>query len=334
MRLSGAARARGIALAAADILRHQTIERIAKHVSSTLGQSPFIDFGTTVVDQHWKLSPIQQMHFHAAPAGDSFDQQTIAVSMTRNIAPDMLQLAFELLIDTHPMLRSRFTRIVSEWTQHVTSDIQNSLQIRFHQIDDFENTVNCIRATKASIDIVNGPIMGVDIFQKHEKPLICMTIHHLVVDAVSWRVILEDLEGFLVSGWPMRTEPVQFQAWSLAQRDHAQTKLNPSTVLPSSASPDNTFTRFWNMESKSVLFGDSLISRVQLDGAAYRSFVKLPALFGYDQVDVLLTAISLSFAHVFERSVASLFLEGHGREPFDSSIDLSRTVGWFTTMMP
>ncbi|KAI2483727.1 Peptide synthetase [Pyrenophora tritici-repentis] len=334
MRASSTARARGIAVAATDILRHQTIERIAKHISSALGEREFVDLGKTVVNQPWELSPMQQMHFQASPIGDSFDQQTVAVSMTRDIAPDMLQLAFESLMHTHPMLRSRFTRTGSEWTQHVTPYVPGGLQISFHPTDRLEEVIKLIRATKSSIDIENGPMVGVDVFHGAEKRLMVVSIHHLVVDAVSWRVILEDLDGFLTTKWPMRAEPVQFQAWSLAQREYARTKLSPLTVLPILPLADSEFAPFWNMDGQPNLFGDSLNLCIELEGAAYRAFLKLPELFGYDQVDLLLTAISLSFADVFGRSVASLFLEGHGREPFDSSLDLSRTVGWFTTMMP
>ncbi|XPS72575.1 hypothetical protein M3J07_004727 [Ascochyta lentis] len=334
MRASGAARARGIALAATDILQHQTIERIAKRIGTALSHGEFFDLGDTVVNQSWKLSSMQKMHFQASPAGDFLDQQTVAVTMTRDIAPHRLHLAFESLIGTHPMLRSRFTRTSSKWTQHVTPHDSSSLQITFHEADHLEEMIDLVRATKSSIDIENGPMLGVVMVQGAGIRLLFVTIHHLVVDAVSWRVIFEDLEGFLATGLPMRAEPVQFQAWTLAQREYARNMLTPLTVLPSLPSAGGAFAPFWDMDGQPNLFGDALNLRINLDGAAYRTFLKLPELFGYDQNDLLLTALSLSFADVFGRSIASLFLEGHGREPFDASLDLSRTVGWFTTMMP
>ncbi|KAJ5063099.1 nonribosomal peptide synthetase 5 [Bipolaris maydis] len=334
MAVSSAARARGIAISAAKVLRHQTIGRLMENLDTDVDQALFADFGRTEIGVAWPLSPIQQMHFQASAKGDPLDQQVMVLSITKHIPDDLLHNAFRHIVEVHPMLRARFTPTIDGWVQHITDDVSGSFALRFHHADcTHKDIVQRIGSTKLSVDMVNGPLVGIDIFGSGEKRFVSVTIHHLVVDAVSWRVILEDLEGIIARGAPARPEPVHFQAWGRAQVEQARTRLDPARVLPAGLDIESANTYFWKMEGQPVFFQDSASKKLQLSKASSQAFGACKC-HGFDQVDLLSAAVLLSFLDLFGRPSASLFVEGHGREPFYPGLDLSRTVGWFTTLAP
>ncbi|KAH4606648.1 hypothetical protein HBH82_108460 [Parastagonospora nodorum] len=334
MTISSAARGRGIAVSAAKILRYQTIGRLVENLDTHPEQAPSVDYGRTQTEVAWPLSPIQQLHFQASPNGDRFDQQTMVLVMTRHVPDSLVRDAFESILEVHPMLRARFTSTSSGWVQQVTEDVSGSLTLRFHHVDySQEDVMQQIATTKSCIDLVSGPLVGVDVFGRGEKRLISVTVHHLAIDAVSWRIILEDIEALIARGAPARPEPVHFQAWGRAQLEQARTCLDSSHVLPAGLVVESIGSSFWGMEGRPILFQDSVSKKAQLDKVSTQAFGACNR-HGYDQVDLLSAAVLLSFLKIFGRPSASLFVEGHGREPFHAGLDLSRTVGWFTTLAP
>lgn len=334
MSVSSVARGRGIAISAAEVLGHQTIERLANDLDTHAEQTPFADYAKTQTGVFWSLSPIQQMHFQAAVEGDQLDQQTMVLSMTQPVPDSLLRDAFQSLVEVHPMLRARFTSTCHGWAQHVTDDVASSFALRFHHADYHqEDVIQHIADAKFSIDMRNGPLMAIDVFKMGVQRLLSITVHHLVMDAVSWRIMLEDVEGIITRGAPALPEPVHFQAWGRAQLEHARIHLDPSCVLPVGLDVQRADLSFWGMVGRPVFFQDSVSSEVRLDKLTSLALSKC-AHYGYEEIDLLSTAVLLSFLETFGQPSASLFVEGHGREPFQPGLDLSRTLGWFTTLAP
>lgn len=234
------------------------------------------------------------------------------------------------------MLRARFGREDGRWTQRILKDIKNSYSFDVHALKSSEEVVPIIATRQSSLDIQNGPVFAADLFEVDgDGQLLFLVAHHVMIDLVSWRVIMRDLEEFLTQGKLLAEKSLPFQNWLGLQADYAKNHLIPSKVLPFDVPPPNY--EYWGMAGKPNTLGDTLEERFTMDqnatsvllGSACHTALRT------EPIDLLLSALIHSFGQTFsDRAQPALFREGHGREPWDDEIDLSRTVGWFTTMYP
>ncbi|CCF42257.1 peptide synthetase [Colletotrichum higginsianum] len=331
----------GLEVSTADILRYRTIERLARaSTQSTQSKQTQTKPGdnsttTTTTTDSFDLAPIQQLHFQASPEGDVLDQQTMVVKVTRIIVQDELLKGIRSLLQAHPMLRARFERRDDKWTQRVPSTSVggvNDCRVRFHNRDEHNYVLECIAEARLSIHLTKGPLVAFDVFETARQTLMSVTIHHLVVDTVSWRILFRELEEFLLLGKPARQETDSFQSWFLAQQQFASA-LQPRDVLPPDVQVSATDLGFWGMDGKRNCFGDTVSRTIALDAGLTQSMSRASASSGVRTLDIMISSIIESFLQTFGRS-PSVFTEGHGREPFSPHVDPSGTVGWFTTFSP
>lgn len=191
-----------------------------------------------------------------------------------------------------------------------------------------------IADSQSCLDPLNGPIFAADLFNlRNGGQVLFLVAHHLCVDMVSWRIILQDLEELVVSGSLSDEKALSFQSWCAMQLERTKTH-DTELVLP--FTPEKPNLEYWGMEGSSNVYGDLKMESFTLSEESTRFILEgCHETFGTDTVDVLMAAIAHSFGHTFtDRKIPTIYNEGHGREPWDSNIDLSRTVGWFTTMAP
>ncbi|KAH8655507.1 peptide synthetase [Xylariales sp. PMI_506] len=343
MMLTSELRKQSINIIAADVLRLRNIERIASHIQDSASNDENnrfqdVDLAKTVSDVAWNLSPIQQLSFQYFADGDYLDQQTMIVDTTLDLSNATIIAALNALVAVHPMLLARFSKDASTgrdvWNQRVApgATVGSAYRIRFHQDGHTTFKLGCISESKRAIDIVNGPIMGVDVFRFINSITISFSIHHLVVDMVSWRTIFQDLEDFIVGSRVLQPEPVSFQSWCQVQQIYSQS-IEQSQVLP-----EDKFivdTEYWSMTNTPNLFGDSITTSFEIGRLEMANLLEACDKLEYDQTDIFCAAILTSFSITFpNRAPPAVFIEGHGRESPSNTIDLSRTVGWFTTLAP
>lgn len=168
-----------------------------------------------------------------------------------------------------------------------------------------------------------------------------LTIHHLAIDGVSWRILMEDLftaYDQLANGKSVQLpeKTTAFKHWSERLTEFARSveirqereywlKLKDVMVKPL---PKD----FANGE-KTEAFARA--EQIALDRKTTDVLLKeVPPVYGTEMNDVLLTALLLTFHRWTNESGLLLDLEGHGREDLFEDIDLSRTTGWFTTLYP
>ena len=160
-----------------------------------------------------------------------------------------------------------------------------------------------------------------------------MVAHHLCVDIVSWRIVIQDLTDYLESGSLVGGKPLSFQAWCSLQTEHVKRDVDggqlPFKVIPANVGywgMDGVPNTFETAEQETFTLGEDITAMVMTDcHDALRT----------EPVDIFLSAILLSFRRVFDdRYLPTLYNESHGREAWDSDHDPSRTVGWFTNIAP
>lgn len=338
----------GLSFSGAEILRHRNIQRLAKALTMSSHIPPRVSDVVEEKEQHvaldgntFPLSPIQRLHFRVSDdMGDPFDQQTIVLRVRDSLDEGSLVSAFDASLVAHPMLRARFLKSEDEscsqdlWSQYVAPATEargsSGVRLRFHSWARDDYIVDSIVEAKSAINIVKGPLIAADLFQGKDRVLLSVTIHHLVIDTVSWRILLQELEGHLQGGVHITPEPTSFQAWCLAQQQLASSLNSQSVIQPPASGISQSY---WAVDQAENTFEVTETHKGRLDGYLVKKLLSICESVRCELIDVLSLAIISSFSELFGRS-PQLFLEGHGRETFNPGLNVSNTIGWFTTFSP
>ena len=325
----------GIDVMVQDILNARSLAILAKSVRTGQDITKFDE----KIEEDFDLSPVQILFFDPPDCEKGHFNLSLFLRLRHSVEADALQKVVRTIVTRHSMLRSRFHLSISdnEWKQRITSDVSGSYSFHVHTCRSKEETSFTVAKSQASLDYVNGPLFRADLFNIHDgQQFLFLVAHHLIIDVVSWQVILEDMEELLSNrNAASLLEPTApFQAWCQLQAEHAR-ELTISEVLPTNQIPKQDYG-YWNMTNIPNTYGDVTCHTFELDAEATSLVLtRCHAALNTDVVDVLVAAMLYSFAHVFtDRNSPTIFTETHGREVWDNNIDLSRTVGWFTSMYP
>ena len=332
MQVKGQCARKDISLTVQEILRSKSIKQLAQCAKAVDHPS----YHTKIVEQDFSLSPIQRLFFLLPNQGQGHFNQSFFLRITRRIQKKALRAAIETIINRHSMLRARFRQVnAGVWQQRITEEVATSYRLKAYNIDTLEQATAAIANSQTSLDIVKGPVFAVDLFDVNgDDQLLFMVGHHTVIDLVSWRVILEDVEELLVDPSASSTErPPSFQTWCQMQAEHCQ-KFPTGKVLPVQDVPASD-AEYWKMETTNT-YGEVTCEGFEIDFSTTSAIMtRCHDALRTETVDILLSALIHSFAQAFpDRAVPAIYNEGHGREPSGMAIDVSRTVGWFTIMYP
>ncbi|WP_345033421.1 condensation domain-containing protein, partial [Kutzneria kofuensis] len=160
-----------------------------------------------------------------------------------------------------------------------------------------------------------------------DAPKLALTINHLVVDGVSWRIILEDMES-AYHGRPLPAKTTSYVDW--AHRIAAHDFSADLAYWESAAETDGSLPT----DRQGTPTTSETIT-VRLDPETTDALLrKVPEAYRTQANDVLLSALGRALAEWTGRNEVLVGLEGHGREDIVDGVDLSRTVGWFTAEYP
>jgi len=338
------ARQAGQQLTPSHLFLHQTIAELATVARPGNGmraeQAP--------VTGPVSLTPIQHWFFELDyPARHHFNQ-SVLLEVKEAIDRSLAKQVVQEWIKHHDALRLRFVKEPTGWRQFNAPPDDTT---PFEWIDLSELSEGDQRAAiemharrvQESLNLSVGPLVRVAFFHLGPgDPLrLLIVIHHLVVDGVSWRVLLEDLQtvweqlrGGEAVQLPAKT--TSFQYWSerlvaLAQSEELPEEMKYWLALPwdEHRSLPLDFQDGRNTEASA-----STIS-VRLSVEETRALLQeVPAAYHTEINDALLTALVLSFRRWVDSPALLIDLEGHGREDLFDDVDLSRTVGWFTSIFP
>ncbi len=209
---------------------------------------------------------------------------------------------------------------------------------------------HCSRIS-GSIDLIQGPLMKAVLFKMSDNDRVLVVIHHLVVDGISWRVLLEDIteaykqriEGKEIK-LPHKTDSFKLWAEKVHEYSNSESLLKEKTYWKSleSTAVKRLPTDF---QSQSNLYKDRKTLYCSLTKETVEALLKNVNQAYHTEInDILLTALTRAFYRLYGEKTILVDLEGHGREiPIASSlaqeeqggwIDVTRTVGWYTSMYP
>ncbi|PYI23428.1 acetyl-CoA synthetase-like protein [Aspergillus violaceofuscus CBS 115571] len=339
MQVVARCRSQGIDLSVQDILQPKSLAGVVARAHAAKPRSAVTR--EEVYDVPFELSPIQQLYFEAVVPANERQQhhynQSVLLRVTHPILSSQLTAAIEKIVNCHAMLRARFHQDVDgKWTQLVRRPASGLAPVSVHDVTSREAMLEVINASQRQIDIEQGPVFVVDYFTfpDSQGQLLSLIAHHLVVDAVSWHILVGQLEQLLLA--PSEEFQLQcqmpFQSWAHAQREYAEGLTAPSLGPHALPTPNLSY---WGLKRlPSWKDGAELTFNLDTSTTALL-LVEANTSLRTQPVDLLVAALQQSFTESFpDRAMPAIFSEGHGREPWDTSIDLSETVGWFTVFQP
>ncbi|KAL4930202.1 nonribosomal peptide synthase Pes1 [Aspergillus undulatus] len=326
----GYCKKQGLGVTVQDVLQSESLRDLATRVK---GINRPVEYHEAV-DEPFGLSPIQKLHFMTRSEGHGYFNQSIRTRLNQRIRGHDLRNAIEVIVKRHSMLRARLVSSPHKENlqQRITNEVDSSYRLRVHDVEQPTEAEEAISDSQLCIDAFKGPILSVDLFDAKEGCFLSMVAHHLVVDIVSWRIILEDLEEILLrpDESASHTNSLPFSSWCRLQDEQAHHVNGELADVPA---PN---LAYWGLGNQVVTYGDVTCETFELGlDDSHAILMGCHQSLGTEPIDILLASLLHAFGQTFrDRQLPAVFNEGHGREVWDPSIDISRTVGWFTTVFP
>ncbi|OLF52336.1 non-ribosomal peptide synthetase [Pseudomonas chlororaphis] len=331
------ARQLGIHFSPRDLFQHQTVQTLAAVAS----RSEQIVAEQGLLSGESGLTPIQHWFFASPIPEREHWNQALLLAPTQALDAQLLEQALQAVLVQHDALRLRFTEVAGQWRAEHQPLSEAPLLVPL-RVDSLEQCTALFAEAQRSLDLANGPLLRallVDVADGQQRLFIA--IHHLVVDGVSWRVLLEDVQNVYrqlevqqAPRLPAKTSALrdwaarlQAYAGSESLREELswwQDQLaGPSSALPVQRADGG----LQNRHARTV--------SVTLDAERTRQLLQqAPSAYRTQVNDLLLTALARVLCRWTGEASALIQLEGHGRETLFDDIDLTRTVGWFTSAYP
>ncbi|NOX37607.1 MAG: amino acid adenylation domain-containing protein, partial [Calditrichaeota bacterium] len=334
----------GIRITPRDIFQHPTIEGLA----AVAGSGPVIQAEQGLVTGEVPLTPIQHWFFELNLPNPHHWNQSIILSVNRQLDWQILQQVVAAVQEHHDMLRLRFKRTEKGWSQYISDDL-DFVPFEYVDLSDLgekerrEKEEQLTAWYQSTLNLLHGPAWLFAYFDEGpDAPgKIFITVHHLAMDGVSWRILLEDIQlayQQLSAGQKVQLPPktTSYKYWAQKLQEYARsedllkeaeywTRLagrKVSPLVPDNPEGDNSeassqeITVSLNPEDTQVLLQES--------PRTYRTHIS----------EILLAALVRAYHRWTQQRRLLVELEGHGREDLFPDVNISRTVGWFTSLYP
>lgn len=334
----------GVRLTPKDLFQHQTIAELA----TVEGKATAVIAEQGVVSGEVPLTPIQRWFFEQElPEPHHFNHSMLLQAM-----PDMdvslLEQALQRILIHHDALRLRFQSTEAGWQQFIAlpNDTVKVIHVDLSSTAEDEIQARIEEKTaelQTSLNLSDGPLIQLTWFDQgpSRSGRLLLIVHHLAIDTVSWRILLDDFMATyrnLRMGQPPRlpAKTTSFKQWAEALTDYANSEalkqeqafwLDPRRYEAGRLPVDHSGGENTKESSEIVkvsLTEDETRALLHLVPKAYKTQIN----------DVLLTALAQALASWTGNRLVQVDLEGHGREEIGAEVDLSRTVGWFTSFYP
>ena len=326
------ARQLGLQFTPRDLFQHQTIQTLASVV--TLSEAP------STVEQGAReggtgLTPIQHWFFDSEVVQPQHWNQAVLLQTRQPLRPEALEQALAALLEHHDSLRLRFAQVNGRWqAEYVQPSAQPLLWTA--TVASFNDCQALYTDVQRSLDLEQGPLLRALLVSDGEgAQRLLLAIHHLVVDGVSWRVLLEDLQAL-------------YRGDKLAAKTHAMSDWAARLAHYASSDSLRDELGWWQGQLGSArhelpcdhpqgsnLHRHARTLSIGLDVEQTRQLLQqAPAAYHTQVNDLLLTALARTLCRWSGDDEVLVQLEGHGREGLFEDIDLTRSVGWFTNAYP
>jgi amino acid adenylation domain-containing protein/non-ribosomal peptide synthase protein (TIGR01720 family) len=332
----------GLHLKPNHLFQHPTIAKLTTIASSTSIIAPQTNISGPV-----PLTPIQFWFLEQRFAGADHWNQTLQIDVMQPVDAPELETSLNKLIEHHDQLRATFPETEDGWQQFVPSSAQ-ALRLQHFDIANLKPSEQgaaleqIAASTQTHLDLARGPLVHAALVARGsgQPARLILAVHHLVVDALSWWVLLDDLQTAYTQlrdkkpvTLPLKTTPYLHWSKILHERAKSLTELEywqDIMQTPAVNLPFDTANTEGDLLEKNTRTLESWLDADQTAGLLHR----IPVTYETQIDEVLLAALASTLTDWLGIQVLRIDLERHGREEINDEIDLTRTVGWFTTIHP
>ncbi|KAJ1966182.1 hypothetical protein IWQ62_002494, partial [Dispira parvispora] len=341
IQVSSKCRQAGWSLSVSLIMKNQPIRMTADSMTPTKTQSitvrPNVGYGVA-----FPLTPVQQWFFALPMQNRHRSNMSLLVELTQTISVDILTDALRRLVDHHAMLRGSYTRDghTGSWSQQVMSPGTDTYYPKVQllscpcksDLDAATVSVQC------GMNITHGPLVGAALVTTDDSSFgyLYLTVHHVVMDLVSWSILMEDLYQLICNPVkPLEETGYSFMDWAVGVTER---------VIPQvSVVDDNDDSHSdWHLPIVDLGRLVSLNTEVNANHRTVTVSRRVAEILMHPEnypmgqtlqpIVLPLTALGQALAAVATYPTVTIYNESHGRHPWSDDIDVSRTIGWFTTV--
>jgi iturin family lipopeptide synthetase C len=303
-----------------DIFRNPTLAGIAgqlKPAESVIARGE--------LNHKFVLTPVQQQFLEAQTVTPNHFCQSVLLKLSPGVTAQNITPALAALARDHEMLSTVFERSASGWTQSNIQWIAQITNINGADVDWRE----VVKQQCATMDLDSGPLFKA-CYHEGSTSYLLLVAHHLIVDIVSWQILLQDLDHYLSGADNIAVRSVPYSEWSTSIQRFAFSSeclqmINYWKELELSPLPSGTDVYEMN---------HAHVHRFSISSESTDLFVQWTKNNELSIGDTLPSLTGVAFCEAFNVGRVSGMIEGHGRDQRGINVDISRTIGWFTITYP
>ncbi|MBK5491094.1 amino acid adenylation domain-containing protein [Bacillus sp. TH17] len=335
----------GLKLTPKQMFECPTIAELAQVAIETQG----VQAEQGIVTGEVPLTPIQYWFFEQEHSRPEHWNQSMLLRVKERLDVKLLEGAILNLLKHHDALRFRYEQLPNgTWRQRNEGTDEHSVLHVVKRNKANEQAWNKViqeemNITQTSFNLVTGPLMRVVYFEDtlSGNDRIFWVIHHLVVDGVSWRILLEDLQvvyNQMKQGQGVRlpAKSTSFKEWSERLQAYSDSGISKEVQDYWNERVEKETMKIpmdYPMQETTEESIDQVTRTLGVE-ETHALLQEVPVTHKTRINEVLLAALGQAIVDFTNQQTVSIHLEGHGREEMVEGIDLSRTVGWFTSIYP
>lgn len=330
----------GLKMDVRDLFEHSVISRLSNYIKSNT-----IEVYQGIVEGEANLTPVQKAFFEADFTDKHHYNQSVMLFSPNGFEAVLLKTVFEKILEHHDALRMTYISDeagIIQYNRGLEKPLYTFEEYNLTEEEEYYSIVSSeADKIQSGINLSTGPLVKLGLFKTKEGDHLLIVIHHLVIDGVSWRILLEDIEiayNQIRNGEEIKLskKTSSYKDWSdrlfeysrsseaLQEMEYWQ-KVNNSYVLQLPEEGEIQRNSYIDNTSLTMSFSPENTKNL---------LTKCNEAYNTEINDLLLSALAMAFNNWTGSKSVMINLESHGREELFKDIDITRTIGWFTAEYP
>ncbi len=332
----------GLNIKVKDILTYDSIKEIADAVVISKSNR---DISQNKCEGKIKNTPIINWFLKQRFSNENTYNQYIFLELKNSLDIEKVKIAASKLLEHHDSLRINYNRKENN-LYYNNNHLNDSNIVQYIDLTDCssssqdEKIKKFIKKAEVKFNIEKSLLFNITIFQlSHERQAVLFTAHHLVVDGVSWRIILNDFITILKQinndkkiELPMKTHSLK--EWSQQLQNYSKNNFEEEKAYWKDISNKNFVYPIDFNKEKDTVKTSSVLSADLSEDMTNILIKKVNEIYNIEINEVLIIALAITVSKTTNNEDIVIEVERHGRESINDYIDISRTVGWFTSIYP
>nr|WP_314464357.1 non-ribosomal peptide synthetase [uncultured Clostridium sp.] len=333
----------GLKLDIRELFAHPRI----KELSSYVGEWKKTTSSDEDIFGEVELTPVQKRYFERNAEEKDYFNQSLCLFRKAGLEEGAVTKAFQELVRHHDALRMEFKEENKKVVQNNRRYQEDLFRINvFDCTKDYETDAEPVlqeieKAAQREISIEGNRLVILNLVKTQNGDYLLFVIHHLLIDGVSWRILIDDFENLYNKETENddftllpKTDSYKDYADALQRYAHSPQLLKETGFWKSNAKQSGAFLPK-KMSASGNYYGESETISTLLDKHVTETLLmNTNHAFQTNIDDILITALSKTIKKLTGSNQIKLDLESHGREIPIESLDVSRTIGWFTSIYP